>query len=251
MSFRKRKHMATTTPSTSTNVAEWRSQFAHPRGWLGSLVGHVMAIKSLERSLWVLSQLNLQPDDRVLEIGFGPGVDIQRVSARVRYVAGIDHSAVMVRQAEQRNRAVIDAGKVELHQASMAEQLFFPDGNFTKIFSINSYQFWPDPEASLCELRRLLRLGGLIAIAVQPRGKGVTDEETRHVEGQVREQILAAGFSGVQTAAKPMKPAAVICVKDRSDHQLPADLCAAEGDDEVGSIAEEETNQQPPHHDIL
>jgi len=171
-----------------------------------------MAIKSRERSLWVLSQLHLQPDDRVLEIGFGPGVDIQRVSANVSYVAGIDHSAVMVRQAQQRNRAAINAGKVVLQQASMAEQLPFPNGSFTKIFSINSYQFWTDPEVSLRELRRLSQPGELIAIAVQPRGKGVTDEDTRRAEEQLREQILAAGFSGVQAATKAMKPAAVMCV---------------------------------------
>jgi 16S rRNA A1518/A1519 N6-dimethyltransferase RsmA/KsgA/DIM1 with predicted DNA glycosylase/AP lyase activity len=32
-----------------------------------------MAMKNKKRSLWVLSLLNLQSTDRVLEIGFGPG----------------------------------------------------------------------------------------------------------------------------------------------------------------------------------
>ena len=32
------------------------------------------------RNTWVLSLLDVKPDDRVLEIGFGPGTEIQRVS---------------------------------------------------------------------------------------------------------------------------------------------------------------------------
>src|SRR5215470_9869970 len=102
------------TASPSPKIAEWRSQFAYPNGWLGALVGHVMALKSRERSQWVLSLLNLQPDDRVLEIGFGPGVDLQRASKVAAYVAGIDHSAVMVKQAKRRNHAGILAGRVDV-----------------------------------------------------------------------------------------------------------------------------------------
>jgi hypothetical protein len=66
----------------TTTRGDWLRQFGNPTGWLGSLVGDAMAIKSCERSQWVLSPLDLQTDDRVLEIGFGPGVDIQRVSRR-------------------------------------------------------------------------------------------------------------------------------------------------------------------------
>jgi SAM-dependent methyltransferase len=90
----------------------WRSQFAHPQGWRGWVVGHLMALKNRERSLWVLSLLGVRPDDRVLEIGFGPGVDIRRIAQRVRagFVAGIDHSEMMLRQATERNRDVIPSG---------------------------------------------------------------------------------------------------------------------------------------------
>jgi SAM-dependent methyltransferase len=201
----------TTTTTPPANVAQWRSQFAYPTGWLGSLVGHVMAIKSRERSLWVLSLLDLQSDDRVLEIGFGPGVDIHRVSKIVAYVAGIDHSAAMVRQARRRNRVAILAGKVDVRQGSAAGPLPNPDGRFTKVFSINSFQFWPDPDASLRELRRVLQPGGLIALAVQPRGKGATNEDSRLMGERLRERLSAAGFSWVHLASKAMKPTAVVC----------------------------------------
>jgi hypothetical protein len=57
----------------------WYSQFRYPQGWRGWIVGHILAINNRERSHWVLSLLDLQPQHHVLEIGFGPGVDIRRV----------------------------------------------------------------------------------------------------------------------------------------------------------------------------
>jgi len=195
----------------SASIAEWRSQFAYPTGWLGSLVGIAMAIKSRERSLWVLSLLDLQPDDRVLEIGFGPGVDIQRASRVAPFVAGIDHSAVMVRQARGRNRAAIRAGRVDVRQSSVADPLPFDDGAFTKAFAINSFQFWSDPDASIRELRRVLRSGGLLALALQPRGKGATDEDSRLAGERLQRLLQEHEFMQARVESRAMKPVSVAC----------------------------------------
>jgi hypothetical protein len=46
---------------------------------VGRIVGHLMAFKNKERSWWVLPQLEINEDDRVLEVGFGSGIDIHRV----------------------------------------------------------------------------------------------------------------------------------------------------------------------------
>ena len=83
--------------------AGWRAQFACPTGWLGVLVGHLMALKNRERSAWVLSKLSLDEGDRVLEIGSGPGADLREAARRAGYVTGIDPSEVMVRQARRRS----------------------------------------------------------------------------------------------------------------------------------------------------
>jgi SAM-dependent methyltransferase len=195
----------------SASVADWRSQFGHPTGWLGSLLGVAMAIKSRERSLWVLSLLDLQPQDRVLEIGFGPGVDIQRASQIAAFVAGIDHSAVMVRQARRRNRAANRLGRVDLRQASIADPLPFEDGAFTKAFAINSFQFWPDPDASMRELRRVLRASGLLALALQPRSKGATEDDSRLAAEQLQRLLQKHGFVETRLESKPMKPVTVVC----------------------------------------
>ena len=118
-----------------------RKQFAKPEGTLGWFVGHVMAMKNQERSEFVFSILELRPEDRVLEIGFGPGADLQRASRAAAFVAGIDHSDVMVKQASRRNASAIRDGRVQV-QLGSANKLPFPEAHFDKIFAINSAQFW-------------------------------------------------------------------------------------------------------------
>ena len=51
-------------------------QFGHPHGIGGRLAGCVMVHRSSnrQRNRWVVSLLDVQPTDRVLEIGFGPGL---------------------------------------------------------------------------------------------------------------------------------------------------------------------------------
>jgi hypothetical protein len=47
--------------------------FAHPQGLLGRLGGMIMARSSGLRNEWIISLLDVQRDDRILEVGFGPG----------------------------------------------------------------------------------------------------------------------------------------------------------------------------------
>jgi hypothetical protein len=73
------------------------AQFARPIGLGGNIAGFIMAHRpsNLERNEWAISLLNLQPSGRVLEIGFGPGVAIQKMSEIVIHgvIWGIDHTA--------------------------------------------------------------------------------------------------------------------------------------------------------------
>lgn len=196
-------------PSTPTG---WRGQFARPSGVLGRVVGHLMAIKNKERSWWVLPLLDIHQNDRVLEVGFGSGIDIKRVSEMAidGFVAGVDHSPVMVEQARRRNAAAIRRGRVEVSLGS-ASQLPYPDESFDKVFSINVAQFWSGPIDPLREMRRVLRTGGLVAIAVQPRSQGATERRARETARSLVENLRAAGFSEVRLESKRMKPVATVC----------------------------------------
>src|ERR1019366_2196094 len=68
----------------------------HPRGAAGRVTGWVFAPRpsTRQRNGWVVSLLGVQPADRVLEIGFGPGLAVaELVRAGAGHVYGIDHSA--------------------------------------------------------------------------------------------------------------------------------------------------------------
>jgi ubiquinone/menaquinone biosynthesis C-methylase UbiE len=162
------------------------SQFHRPRGIGGRAVGWFMAHRgsNRQRSVWAVSLLDVRPADRVLEIGFGPGVAIQELArgATRGQVCGIDHSGVMVRQATRRNAAAVREGRVDLRLASFEDLPAF-DAPFDKILAVNSLQFARDPVDGLRHLRMLLRRGGTIAVVLQPRCPGAT-AETSATAGQ-------------------------------------------------------------------
>jgi SAM-dependent methyltransferase len=163
------------------------------------------------RNAWAVSLLDVQRDDRVLEIGFGPGIAIRELSRRAPegYVCGLDHSAVMVRQAARRNRDGVRAGQVDL-RLGPAESLPAFDVPFDKILAVNAMQFWDRPVERLAELRRVLRTGGRIAIAFQPRGPGATDGAAAARGQKLVAALRDAGFSQVRLETLKLKPA-VVC----------------------------------------
>ena len=191
-------------------IRNFNSQFAHPTGWMGRLVGVILAWKNRGRNAWAISLLDLQSEDRVLEIGFGPGQAIEEIvkSTPNSFVAGIDISDVMIEQASKRNAEAIRAGRVLLKQGSESP-LPFEDANFHKVFAVNSMQFWSNPGAGLQEVRRVLKPGGRIAIVIQPMW-AKTDEEVRSVGEKLELQMKQAGFRQVHLETRQMKPIAAV-----------------------------------------
>jgi len=190
------------------------AQFGHPTGRFGRFAGWIMGSRASnrERNRWAVSLLDIQPSDRVLEIGFGPGLAIRELArlAAEGYVCGIDHSEVMVRQASRRNAQALSSGRVHLRLGSV-ESLPKFDEPFDKILAVNAIQFVADPVERLADLRALLVVGGRVAIAHQPRCPGATDE-TSELSGQrIAAQLAEAGFSDVRVEMLKLKPA-VVCV---------------------------------------
>ncbi len=139
-------------------------QFRRPSGLLGKLAGLLFRINR-EGNEWTIGLLEILPTDHVLEIGFGPGLAIQRAAALAMRgrVAGVDFSETMLTQARKRNAAAIAAGRVELKLGDAAA-LPYPDDSFDKVFDANVIYFWRDPLAHLREVRRVLKPGGRLAL---------------------------------------------------------------------------------------
>ena len=165
--------------------------FGRPRGILGRLGGVVMARVNHAAAIRVVDLLEVRPGDRVLEVGFGPGVGIQRLASQASggYVAGIDSSGEMVGQAAARNADAIRQDRVDLRHGSV-QALPFPDEDFHKAVAINSMQVWPDPGSGLREMRRVLKAGGNLAL-------GFT-KYSGQPKGGIVETLAAAGFAKVR-----------------------------------------------------
>jgi ubiquinone/menaquinone biosynthesis C-methylase UbiE len=189
-------------------------QFGHPRGLGGRVAGWVMGRRrsNVRRNRWVAQILGLAPGDRALEIGFGPGVAIEALARAVPEgrVYGVDPSAVMCRQAAKRNARAIRDSRVVLRQAPVEALPDFGE-RFDAVVAVNSLGFWPEPATRLKELRGVLRPGGRVAIATQPRSKGATADTARHAAAEVEDLLVQAGFADIRTETLPMKPPCV-CV---------------------------------------
>ena len=188
------------------------AQFGHPRGLPGRLVGWVLAHRgsNRRRNIWVASVLDPRPTDRVLEIGFGPGIAVAELARHAGHVYGIDHSAVMTRQASKRNAAAIRAGRVTLLNTSVDRLPHF-DEPLDVILAVNSLGHWPDPDRRLVELRDLLRPGGRMALVSQPRNPGADPSPTAHRARELRGRLEQAGFTFARVETLDLTPP-VACV---------------------------------------
>jgi SAM-dependent methyltransferase len=210
-------------------VAGIVGQFGHPRGASGNVAGWVMAHRpsNRQRNSWVASLLDVQPTDRVLEIGFGPGLAIAELSRRLGadgHVYGIDHSDVMLRQATRRNAAAIQAGRVTLVRGTVEQLPPALDGPFDAILAVNSLGFWTAPDKRLEDLRRRLAPGGHIAIASQPRCPGATRITSLDAGREITDLLRAASLTPTRTETLDLDPP-VVCVlavrQDPIDGRLP------------------------------
>ena len=190
------------------------SQAGRPRGAVGHLEGWLFAYRgsNRKRNRWAVGLLEVRPTDRVLEIGFGPGIAIAELARCATHgqVYGVDHSEVMVRQASRRNAAAVRAGRVHLTRAS-AERLPSFGEPLDTILAVNSLGFWPDPEQRLRELGALLRPAGRIALVSQPRCPGATRDTTDLAAQELADLLTRAGFVDLRDERLDLDPP-VTCV---------------------------------------
>jgi ubiquinone/menaquinone biosynthesis C-methylase UbiE len=191
------------------------SQFEKPTGLGGRVAGWIMAHRrsNRERNEWAVSLLELQPTDRVLEIGFGPGLAIALMSEVVTggHVVGIDHSEMMLQQAKKRNASAIGQGRVQLLLASASE---LPVGHdqYDKCLMVNVFHCWDKSDEVLRRVQWQMNPGGKIVVAFRPSVQGSTGEDTLKVGHTMIARLKAAGFSRAHLEVKSMAPDSVACV---------------------------------------
>ena len=176
-------------------------QLAHPRGVLAPATGFVLNIVNRPINRWAVGALDLTGSEEVLDVGFGGGVGLEMVAARLRdgRVTGIDISQEM---------ALAVAGRFAVARADVAA-LPFADASFDRAYSVNSVFFWPDPAAGVAEIHRVLRPGGFAVIAgpvaayALARFAGLAPRSAPGGHWTVRRLAESAGFRDVRVRRAP------------------------------------------------
>jgi SAM-dependent methyltransferase len=123
-----------------------------------------MATRTAEQHAALLLD-HLQPGMQVLDVGCGGGSITIGIAAAVApgRVVGIDlqRSEIGAAQARAAERGV---GNVEFHVGDVTAGVPFPDASFDAAFAHTVFMHLPDPVATLSEVRRVLRPGGVIVV---------------------------------------------------------------------------------------
>jgi len=181
-----------------------------------------MAVSNRAINAVTVDLLEVQPQHRVVEIGYGPGTALALLCERVGegFVAGVDPSAVMARQAYRRNRALVRHGRLRLTLGS-SDRLPFPAGQFDRVCTVNTIYFWPTPEADLAEIHRVLKPGGQAVVTFRGTRHPVGTLSVRNVYGaqysmeQVAAMLTAVGLHEVRTEVRKLRFMTALCLVAR------------------------------------
>ena len=151
--------------SSESSSAPTESQFSRPSSLMGRLLLRSMNIGHGRLHQWGLKAAGIQLTDRVLDVGCGGGKAISRILEETRReVAGVDHSPEAVKTARSVNRAAVSSGRLRIVESSV-ENLPFRDGFFDVVTAFETTYFWPELQAGLTEIHRVLNRGGRLVIA--------------------------------------------------------------------------------------
>ena len=133
-------------------------------------------VTASERLVWAAGVVAPQPGERVLEVGCGHGVLVSLLAERAGLVVGVDRSPAMVAAAGRRNRAAVQAGRVEL-QAALVQDTDLGADPFDVVVSFNVRAFSdPAQEATWDVVDRVLAPAGRVLVAFSVMTPGTDDD---------------------------------------------------------------------------
>ncbi len=192
--------MSGTRSASSTAGPPAATEHRNPaRAGYGLLTAVSMTVGRGPAARTVADLAGLSPQDRVVNIGCGPGAAARTAARRCASVTGVDPAPEMLRLGRwiTRRRRLANITFTE----GRAEALPLPDASATVAWALSSVHHWPDRAAGLAEAARVLAPGGRILLAerlVRPGARGLGGHGlSQEAASQLAVGLDAAGFTSV------------------------------------------------------
>ena len=152
--------------------------------------------------------LDFRSDDVILDVGCGAGLQTLLFGRRAARIVGIDPDPNPIGRAVSDHRECAPRIPAEF-RATTIEAAGFPDGMFSKIFSVCVLEHIPDYRSALRECFRLLQPGGVLSFSCDSL-ETIEDEDlkARHAKAcfvrhfftaeSLKAELEGLGFRNVQ-----------------------------------------------------
>jgi ubiquinone/menaquinone biosynthesis C-methylase UbiE len=181
---------------------------------------------------WALSHVAVEHRHTILDVGCGGGRTVSKLAqaATKGKVYGVDYSEASIASTVRTNARWIASGRVEARLASVSE-LPFAEDTFDLVTAVETHFWWPNLRGDMCEVRRVLKPGGVFVVAAEIyKGAGtVLSRLAEKHSGRTgmtllsadehRELFTNAGYSDVQVLERRDKT--WICAMGRKPQSLP------------------------------
>jgi ubiquinone/menaquinone biosynthesis C-methylase UbiE len=151
-------------------------QVRKPDRFAGRMFAILMNFSHSKLTDWGLSHSQIGNDFTILDVGCGGGRTIEKLAkaASGGKISGVDYAAGSVAVSQARNKSLIQAGRVEIQQASVSK-LPFAAETFDLATAIETQYYWPDLPNDMREILRVLKPGGTLAVVAETYKGGSRD----------------------------------------------------------------------------
>lgn len=162
---------------------------------------------------WIIRQLDPQPHQHLLEAGCGSGRLLNAVAANLCncFLAGVEPSVTLYRQACRRNKFLIQQEVLALHLGQLPD-LPYPPAYFHTIYGSGSYYSWKNFATECLRLSSLLNIGGHLILLSQP-GHYRNEQDLRTESARLQAAFLKAGLTDIHTEYHYFRSGACFAVK--------------------------------------
>lgn len=191
-------------------VAEKIDQCMKPHGSEGIETIQNMNENHKDISNFAFEHVNVDINDKILDIGCGGGVNIEKfLKLTSSNVDGLDYSEVSVAESIKRNKEAVECGRCKIIQADVSA-MPIEDEKYDLVSAFETIYFWPDIKNTFKEVSRIIKENGQFLIAQGTDGNHPDDEKwLATVEGmsvytapELEKYLLDAGFKNVESYVK-------------------------------------------------